>query len=303
MESGSAARDARVLLPWMGEAQARQALGGGRGTAEVTAEQEKALAAAREELRRRPAGVNQDGLIQPLPGSLLGYAARLREDPDAAGRLAEGYVPALVDLTRLCVFQPAVHTGGAAQRAAGAQPGDLASIAALTLPMTEPVRVIPQFDQDRMTFTASQATQNLQIIGAFGGPAAEADELPPGTVSVGFHLRVTTSFVEVAGFQNRFFLRDGYHRCLGLLRRGVAHAPALVRAELPLAELVPGGMLPFEAITGDRPPVLPDYWDDRVSRAARLPASRKVIIVRGSELSVTESPEQLVFRRPDSAAR
>jgi hypothetical protein len=296
MESGPGAREARVLLPWMSDARARQALTGGRSGEVVTAAQEKLLATAREEVRRRPAGVDQSGAVQPMPAELRDYAARLRDDPEAAERLADGFVPALVDLARLCVFQPTVHAGGAAERAACAHAGDLASIAGLTLPMAEPGRVIPQFDQDRLTFTTNLATQNLQIIGAFGGPAAAADELPPGTVSVGFHLRVTTSFVEVAGLGGRLFLRDGYHRCLGLLQRGIRHAPALVRSDLPLAELVPPGMLPFEAFTGDRPPVLPDYWDDRVSVAAQLPSSRKVIIVRASELTVTESPERLVFR-------
>jgi hypothetical protein len=46
------------------------------------------------------------------------------------------------------------------------------------------------------------------------------------------------------------------------------------------------------------PRVLPDYWDDRVSCPVPAAATRKVIIVRASELSVTEPAQPLVFRSP-----
>jgi hypothetical protein len=71
-----------------------------------------------------------------------------------------------------------------------------------------------------------------------------------------------------------------------------------VRPDLPLAELVPPGMLEFEVFMGDRPPVLPDYWDERVSCPVPAAAPRKVILVRASELSVTEPAGPMVFRPP-----
>jgi len=66
--------------------------------------------------------------------------------------------------------------------------------------------------------------------------------------------------------------------------------------DLPLAELVPPGMLEFEVFMGDRPPALPDHWDERVSCPVPAAPTRKVIIVRASELSVTEPAQKLVFR-------
>lgn len=295
MADSPAGATARALLPWMSDEQVRHALAGQGG--ELTAEQGQQLAACRHAMQRRPAGVEQDGLIRPLPAALRDYAARLEADPEAAsGPLAEGFAPALADLTRLCVTQPATSADLALERVARADPFDLASLAAITLPLAAPARLIPDFDQSRMTFTTSLPSQNLQIVGAFGGPAAAADELPPGTISVGFHLRAVTSFVQVGSVNGRYFLRDGYHRCLGLLRRGVRYAPALVAENVPLADLLPSGGLDAEVLLGDRPPVLPDYWDDRVSVPVRLPDTRRVIVVRASELSVREGAQRMTYQ-------
>jgi hypothetical protein len=297
MEPTGPGPQARILLAWMNDSQARAALAGAGSAGQLTATREMQLAAARAELMSRPAGRDQADLIRPLPGEMREYVTRLEADSQAADYLADGFTPGLVDLSRLCVFQPSVHADQVAERVAGVDTRDVRALAGITLPLAAPPRVIPQFDQERLTFTTNLASQNLHIIGAFGGPAE--DDLPPGTVSVGFHLRVITSFVQVASIQGRYFLSDGYHRCLGLIQRGVRYAPALVRRDLPLAELVPPGMLDFEVFMGDRPPVLPDYWDERVSCPVPAAAPRKVIIVRASELSVTEPAQKMVFRQPD----
>jgi hypothetical protein len=299
MADSPAGGAARALLPWMSDDQARRALAGQGG--QLTADQEKQLAAGRDEVRRRPAGADQADLIRPLPGGMRAYAARLEADPEAAaGPLAEGFTPALADLTRLCAFQPTAPVGQALERVARADPFDMPSLAAITLPLAAPARLIPDFDQDRMTFTTSLPSQNLQIVGAFGGPSAEADELPPGTISVGFHLRAVTSFVQVASVNGRYFLRDGYHRCLGLLRRGVRYAPVLARENVPVADLAPPGSLDLEVLLGARPPVLPDYWDDKVSIPVVVPPARRLVVVRASELSVTEGRQRMTYGPGDA---
>lgn len=45
-------------------------------------------------------------------------------------------------------------------------------------------------------------------------------------------------------------------------------------------------MLPFEVLIGDRPPVLPDYWDADVSCSVQFPAARKIVMIRASELPI-----------------
>jgi hypothetical protein len=118
---------------------------------------------------------------------------------------------------------------------------------------------------------------------AFGGIAPG---MPPGTVHMGFQVRMITSFLQVGSMQGRYFLRDGYHRGLGLVQRGARYVPALVREDMLIADLVAPGSLSVEAILGPKPPTLADYWDDSVSVTARLPAPRRIISVAASELSV-----------------
>ena len=61
---------------------------------------------ARAAVAARPEGVQQDGMVASLPAELNRHVARLRE---LAGHLFElGWEPAMVDLTRVCAFQPVV---------------------------------------------------------------------------------------------------------------------------------------------------------------------------------------------------
>jgi hypothetical protein len=276
-------REARVLLAWLSEPQAHLALAAGTASTPLTSEQKALLARAHGVLRDRPAGTDQADLIRPWPAALGDYAAALEENAEARSCLAEGFVPALVDLSRVCALRPSVHTEGVEERLRGAAVDDVRSLAELMLPLAAPPEITLQFDQDRLTFVTNPVSQNLQVVGCFSEPAPGG---PPGTVSVGFQLRVTTSFAQVAGAGGRYFLCDGYKRCLGLLRRGARYVPALVKNDLPLADLAPPGMLPFEVLIGDRPPVLPDYWNADVSCSVQLPASRKIALIRASEVAI-----------------
>jgi hypothetical protein len=276
-------REARALLAWMSEPQARLALGEGTANGALTGEQREWLARARRILGTRPAGIDQSDLIKPWPAALSGHVAALAHNAEGRSCLADGFTPALADLSRMCACRPSVNIDGIKERLSGTATGDLSSLAELTLPLAAPPQITLQLDQDQLTFVTNPVSQNLRVVGAFSEPAEDG---PPGTITVGFQLRVTTSFVQVASTHGRYFLLDGYERCLGLVQRGVRYVPALVKDDMPLAELIPAGMLPPEALIGDRPPVLPDYWDAGVSCAVRLPVARKIVVIRASELSV-----------------
>jgi hypothetical protein len=264
---------ARLLAAWISDREARALLPG------------MDVAGIRAVLARRPAGVDQSDLIRPLPASMGEYVARLRDSPQAAECLAEGFVPALADLSRVCAFRPSVGVAGLHERAAGVRTGDIGSLAEFTLPLGPPADLTLQFDHDRLTFVTNPVSQPVHVVGGYSGPAENG---PPGTLSVGFLIRAATSLVQVASVRGRYFLRDGYHRCLGLLRRGVRYVPALVCDDMPLADVVPPGTLPFETVMGDRPPVLPDYWDDNLARSYRCAATRRIVVIRASELAVDD---------------
>jgi hypothetical protein len=276
-------REARVLLAWTSQAQARLALAEGTANSVLTGGQEAFLARARGLLSARPAGIDQSDLMRPWPAALRDYVAALEANAEGRSCLAEGFTPALVDLSRVCAFRPHVYIDGIRELLSDTAIDDLRSLAELTLPLAAPPGISLQFDHDRLTFVTNPVGKNLQIVEAFEEPAEGG---PPGTISVGFRLRVTTSLVQVAGVQGRYFLCDGYERCLGLWQRGARYVPALVKDDLPLAEVVPAGMLPFEVLIADRPPLLPDYWDAEVSCSVQLPAARKIVVIRASELAI-----------------
>jgi hypothetical protein len=275
-------REARVLLAWMSESAARFALAGQTDGA-LSAEQEASIGRARRGLQARDAGIDQDDVVRELPDDMRDYVAELQSNPQAQPYFAEGYRPALVDLPRVCAYQPKIFTVHAAERVAGVEPDSVRSLAEITLPLGAPRGLTPHYDRERHAFITNLANPNLRIVGAFSGPA---DSAPPGTVNLGFQVRLVESFVKVASTQGRYFLLDGYHRCLGLVQRGVRYVPSFVREDVSLSTVIRPNMLPYEVCMGDRPPTLPDYWDSTVSCSIWLPATRRAIVVQATEISV-----------------
>ena len=97
-----------------------------------------------------------------------------------------------------------------------------------------------------------------------------------------------TSYMQVAEYDGRTFLRDGYHRAVGLLQNGITQVPC-VYIEATSFEQVgadPASMLSHETLYGQRPPYLKDFIADLVSVDALQPSTRRVIHLRASEFSI-----------------
>jgi hypothetical protein len=274
---------ARALLAWMALEPASLMLMQGRQSGTFTAEMQQRWHDAHAARQQRTEPVDQSDLIRPLPRDLASYVTRLEKNPQARQYFDEGWQPALVDLPRVCAFQPHVFVEHAQERVAEVNVRDQRALAEVTLPLSPPDPVTFQYDRRRQQFVTSIGGPNLQIVGAFGGLA---QGMPVGTVHMGFQLRVVTSFMQVGAVQGACFLRDGYHRALGLVARGARYVPAFVRDNMTMSDLIAPGALEFEAIMGSTPPVISDYWDDQVSVSVELPAPRRVISIQASELSV-----------------
>ena len=275
-------RPCRALIGWLPAAQGELLLTGNTIGKEVTAEQRELARNAREVVANRTAGVNQADIISDLPPELDDHIAQLRQTPAGAAMLQEGWDLALVDLARVCAFQPHVVADAAVERVENVKVDDLAAIAAITLPTSpaEPPRI--QFDPTKQAYMAISQNTNLRIAGTANGPAPDGS----GAVMLGFAVMVSRSFLQVVRFQDRFRLRDGYHRAYGFLSRGITHVPAFTREMQTIEDVLPPGMyLPQHSYLGDRPPYLPDYLDDQVACTVRLPASQKMVLIQGIELN------------------
>ena len=205
--------------------------------------------------------------------------AALRLAPAASPFFSEGWDVAVVDLARVCAFQPLVHTEDALERTSAVT--DLTTAAMITLPLPQDTENLPlTYDQSQKTLTMVSRNPNLRVTAVFCGPVN-------GQPLLGFHFQMMPSFLQVAEYQGRHYLRDGYHRAYGLLRHGVRRVPAFVRRVASFEQLgIPPGMLPHDAVFGERPPMLQDFLDDAVSGACMRPAHVKALVVTALELSL-----------------
>lgn len=272
-------RPAQVLLGWLPEDRGLLVLNANRRDVEPTAAQRQRVEAARAHVANRPEGVDQVELLNDLPAELEEHVRQLRSGP-AATMFADGWDVRLVDLARVCAFQPTVFVDSAAERTAGASLDDWAAVAEVTLPTQWRNQLPSQFDEVHQQWLLVSRNPNLRVIGHFSGPVAG----PGSPIGFGFFVAVTPSFVNVALYQGRYFLHDGYHRALGLLARGIRRVPVFVKEYAAIHDLVPEGMLPQEAFVGPRPPTLPDFLDEQVAARVELPASQKMVIVHAMEL-------------------
>ena len=272
-------RRAKVLAGWLSENEGPLYLTNRRADL-VTDEHRQRVAAARAAVMARPEGIDQTNLLSEVPASLNNYINAFWANPATEPFRAEGWVVAIADLTRVCAVQPLIFVDHAAERVATVDRNDIQAIAAVTLPNTNATSLAVAYDPTKQVWVFSSANPNLRILGNFNA------ELPGGLKGFGFAVGVGTSFVQVARYQNRFLLRDGYHRAFGLLSAGVTHAPVLTRDFQTFPQLnLPAGLLDQDEFLGARPPQLPDYLNDAFSAEVEFPATEKVVLVQGLEVT------------------
>jgi hypothetical protein len=269
-------RPGRALIGWLPADQACLFLAG-RQVADATRPEHLSRAeAARAGVAARPAGVEQSGTMEPAPVDLDAHITALRSG--AANMFAEGWTVGIADLRRLIAVQPAIAVDHADDRVCDIDPTDTVSIAAMTLPLPSQTKLPANFDPIKQAWTLQTANPNLRIVGQF------AAEVQPGVTAFGFAVSVLPSFMQVAHHRGRYLLRDGYHRAVGLLRRGITCAPVFVREFADLDDLgLPAGMLAQACYLGDRPPFIPDYLDDLLAAEVSLLAQNRLVLIHGLE--------------------
>lgn len=84
---------------------------------------------------------------------------------------------------------------------------------------------------------------------------------------VSLHPGCTSPYLEVALYRGRWFLRDGYHRSYGLLRRGIRCVPAVVLYARTIEELGAIGHKFFSESTlfSARPPMVSDFGTEALT--------------------------------------
>jgi len=282
-------RSTRVLLGWLPEQEAVRHLLG-RNPAppdDLTAIREQ-IARARASVQSRPKAAAGDPVVDEGDRSLLDQVAarpELRASiPDAPWTIE------WVDMTRVMSIQKMITTDGLDLRVAGVKDDPMALVE-LCLPAGQPVAPLGGFmDQDGLGFTTSSLNPNLRLAGSQVSEAlvSPSPSVPPQKMqAITFFVSLNTSYVQVARYQGRCFLRDGYHRAVGLLRAGTTRVPAVVIDAPTFQYVVPTpGLFDHEIAFSDHPPMLTDFWDDTVAVQAQQPAVRTVLRIQAQKFPV-----------------
>lgn len=279
-EPGYARRKARTLIGWLSEQEGALWIAGRQMAQQPDPEHMARCREARAVVELRPEGHAQDNLFQSLPDTLAAHMAALQATPKTAQILAEAGEPRMVDLRLVCAAQPTIYVEDAANRVRGLAATDIPGIAAVTLPLHSPMKMSVVFDPHKNAWLFSSPNPNLRVAGHFNA------ELAPGSNGFGFVVEVALSYLQVAGFNGRYFLRDGYHRAFGLLAAGIHFAPALVKDYAAFEEIqMPAGLLPPPTYLGSRPPLLVDYLDSTVATDTHLPVMTKMVVVQAIDLN------------------
>jgi hypothetical protein len=283
---GYVMRPGRALIGWMADDKACLILASRRSDLADAEEFRTRSENARAAVHGRPAFEKDANVVLDADTSLSDYIDAFIAQPDFRPFAAEGWTVKVADLRKVCALQPMVHWDYSKERTQQALPDNILSIAPITLPInSEPDKLPVQFDEARNTWTVTSRNPNLRVVGNFSGPVKTEDGRT--VFGCGFGLAVNPSFVQVARSRGRYILRDGYHRSIGLLSRGITHAPVLFRDYGEYESLrMSKGMLTEAAYLWERPPFLPDYFAEDVSAEIQAPASQRVIVIQGSEMSL-----------------
>jgi hypothetical protein len=243
----------------------------------------------RDELARRPEFEPRSPILELGDRSELDAA---QERPDIQTSFSElgNWRVEIVDMRLVLAVQKTIKVENLTERVAPVV-ADPSTLLDFCLPTERKEEKIPVYaDLDKRGFSISSIDPNLRIVGTNVAEAGITTKSGPiEAQAVVFLVNFGSSFLNIARSGDRYFLRDGYHRVIGLLRAGISRIPAVVFDLDAKQPIIPGSdTISKEICFGDRPPLLSDFFDPTVSDEVRLPAIRKIIRIRGEEFFVTD---------------
>lgn len=284
---GLRTRPARALIGWMAERDAQILLGIPMSPVTPSREHVQRVQEAHKAVRSRPIDIDQAHALSDPGEELRHYLAEFNKHPSSKQHITSGCTFKIANLRQICAIQPIVHsdyTDGSdrfSDLIRGAVQENMVSIAKITLPIPVSIEVPMQFDQQKNAWMLDTENPDTRIVGPFSSPI----ELAPGMfgMAYGFCIALLPSFVQVVLYRGRYFLKDGYHRSLALLARGITSIPVLFQEISESQSLRVSGRFPDETILGAHPPLFPDYLREDVAAAVSHLAFQKSVMIQCAE--------------------
>ena len=217
-----------------------------------------------------------------LEPELLLEITKVTERPDFKQVFPEGtWSVSLVELSGIISFQPNVDVDYAAKQGGDSlSPSDLLSAVRLCFPDGKPTALAINVDQAQKAITVSGINPALQVVGFNWG-----QQNPQGPFVISFYITAGPNVMQVSRYRGRYFLSNGYHRALKLMRAGFTHIPCLVKNANSLAETgaLGPGFFSESVLMSPRPPLLADFRDEVLGITVPVHAAKKVVRIRPDE--------------------
>ena len=241
-------------------------------------------------LERDEAGIADHPPIRPLPPAMEPVARTVREDP--MYRRAYGLVPTeigLVELDRLVVFQKFINLGFVEEmrRTVPGAPDEKA-VARLALGIDRKAPDVRTAQHGSSVYSFLSPSNDIRFL--------ESTTVPPDRISgltstgrpvsfiilgIGFG----SNYLNALHVEDRLVLNNGSHRAYLLRQLGVTHAPCVIqhvsrREELDLVGSGDFKHNPDRYLKAARPPLLGDYFDDRLRKVFPVPRKNRLVRVQ-----------------------
>ncbi len=278
----------RALLAWMDDPQAVQVRAS--FLTDTLENHLQAIAAAKAAVASRPAYTSTDPFPELEQSDLL-EAIKARPQMNIIVNGFTSWHFAMVDLREVLAFQPVVRIDDLETRWSAFQECQ-EQVYEICFPTERPIKFAQI--QDERGYTISSLNPNFSIGTVPFNPSqpiflnvANDPSLPPVQLPVfPFVLVKNPNYLQVARYQGRHILRNGYHRAAGFLRQGIYMVPSVVVEAQTFEQIVPmAGMFSKEVVLGDHPPRLIDFWDDTVACTNLRPATRKTFRISFEEIT------------------
>ena len=249
--------------------------------------------AARTALNARPPFHGAAPQLEALPPCLAERAEAFRQRPDVTAAFQKlDWTLGVVDLDRVLSLQKTVAADHAMDRIARVEADDMESLFSVCLPEPAPptdLECIIDPDHRGLTFFSPNPNLRLGRHGIQERTIPSGSTAPVGNIDLsGFALSLGLPFIQIGQLNDRWFVRDGYHRCYGFLCRGIRRIPCVLVRARSFDELA-GNQPSFieeEILFGERPPYVKDFLDDEVSATATRRDIRKIVRISAQEFLI-----------------
>ena len=241
------------------------------------------------ELERTEAGIADEIGIHPPEPCLAPLIAETEADPRYHYTFDTFPTEiAMVELDRLVVFQTHITRSFADRQAARlGPPGNPFVLYRFCQSPPGAASSIELQEMGRRRYVFSSPSTDLrQHDPVVLRPEQISDHRTFGPVSayIGIPVGFGSNFFTGIRYGDRVLLHNGYHRAFAMRSRGVTHAPCIIqtvtrRDELEVAAKRQVADDPAFYFAAARPPLLKDFFDERIARSFRVYPTRKMIEV------------------------